>query len=224
VLSRVRLDAPTSDDDDDDEPEGSIWQTLRAALRDRELMLWLSACALCCLLDEILVAFGALFLRDELGAGVEVQGLAFLAAAVGGAVGLFLTDRLLARVDPLRLLIATSVATAVVFVLWLGARTIPASVILLGLVGLFCSPLYPICAARAYAARPGQSGLVAAMDQLFAPVPVLAPLLIGFVADRVGIVIALAILVLQPAGVTLVALAARRPEPGTLGHGEGDGS
>jgi MFS family permease len=206
VLSRVRLDASTASDDDDDEPRGSIWQNLRVALRDRELMLWLAACALCCLLDEILVAFGVLYLRDELGAGVEVQGLAFLGAALLGALGLFLTDRLLHRVDPLRLLIATSLATALVFVLWLCVRTIPASVILLGLIGLFCAPLYPICAARAYAARPGQAGLVAALDQLFAPVPLLAPLLVGFVADRSGIVIALAILLLQPVGVAVAAI------------------
>lgn len=220
VLSRVRLDAATADgdaasrdgddDDDDDEPRGSIWDNLRAALRDRELMLWLGACALCCLLDEILVAFGVLFLRDELNAGVEVQALGFLAAALCGALGLFLTDRLLYRVDPRRLLIASSLATAVVFVLWLGVRTIPASVILLGLIGLFCAPLYPICAARAYAARPGQTGLVAALDQLFAPVPLLAPLLVGFVADRWGIVLALALLLLQPVGVALAALIARR--------------
>jgi MFS family permease len=215
VLSRVRLETATGEseadaDEEDDEPPGSIWENLRAALRDRELMLWLGACALCSLLDETLVAFGVLFLRDELGAGVEVQALAFLAAALCGVLGLFLTDRLLHRVNPLHLLIATSLATAVVFVLWLFARTIPASVILLALIGLFCAPLYPICAARAYAARPGQTGLVAALDQLFVPVPLLAPLLIGFVADRSGIVIALAILLLQPVGVAVAAMFARR--------------
>jgi predicted MFS family arabinose efflux permease len=216
VLSRVRLEPATAvgdaaygdDDGDDDDARGSIWENLRAALRDRELMLWLGACALCCLLDDILVAFGVLFLRDELGAGVDVQALAFLVAALCGVLGLFLTDRLLHRVDPRNVLIASSLATAVVFVLWLFARTIPASVILLGLIGLFCAPLYPICAARAYAARPGQAGLVAALDQLFVPVPVLAPLLIGFVADRFGIVIALALLLLQPVGVALAAVTA----------------
>jgi MFS family permease len=212
VLSRVRLETTTTDGDseDDDEPSGSIWDNLRAALRDRELMLWLGACALCCLLDEILVAFGVLFLRDELNAGVDVQALAFLVAALCGVLGLFLTDRLLHRVNPLHLLIATSVATAVVFVLWLQVRSIPASVILLGLIGLFCAPLYPICAARAYAARPGQAGLVAALDQLFAPLPLLAPLVVGFVADRFGIVVALAILLLQPLGVALAAVVADR--------------
>jgi fucose permease len=208
----VRLETTTTDGDseDDDEPSGSIWDNLRAALRDRELMLWLGACALCCLLDEILVAFGVLFLRDELNAGVDVQALAFLVAALCGVLGLFLTDRLLHRVNPLHLLIATSVATAVVFVLWLQVRSIPASVILLGLIGLFCAPLYPICAARAYAARPGQAGLVAALDQLFAPLPLLAPLVVGFVADRFGIVVALAILLLQPLGVALAAVVADR--------------
>ncbi len=213
VLSRVRLEPNTSttDEDDEDEPRGSLWSQLRAGMRDRQLLLWLAACALCCLLDEILVAFGALFLRDELDAGIELQSAAFLVAALGGTLGLFITDRLLPRVDPLRLLVASSLATAVVFVLWLQVRSIPASVALLGAIGLFCAPLYPICAARAYAARPGQPGLVAAIEQMFAPVPVLAPLLVGLVADRAGIVWALALLVVQPVGVMLAALVARRP-------------
>jgi hypothetical protein len=76
----------------------------------------------------------------------------------------------------------------------------------LGLIGVWVAPLYPICAARAYGARPGQAGLVAAIDQLFAPVSLLAPLLVGLVADRVGIVVALALLLIQPVGVGLVAL------------------
>lgn len=218
VLSRVRLEAPTdgdaTSDDDDDEPSGSIWENLRAALRDRMLLLWLGASALCCLLDEILVAFGVLFLRDELGAGLEVQALAFLVAALGGVLGLFLSDRLLHRVDPLHVLIASSLATAVVFGLWLCVRTIPTSMILLGLLGLFCAPLYPICAARAYATRPGQTGVVAALDQLFTPLPLLAPLVVGFVADRFGIVIALATLLLQPVGVAIAALIASLREQG----------
>lgn len=213
VLARVRLPTTVPDCEDgggEREPEQSLWSRLRAGLGDRELLMWLGACALCCLLDEILVAFGAVFLRDELGAGIEVQGLAFTVAALGGALGLVLADVLLRRVDARRLLLGAALATGLVFGAWLQARSIPASVALLGLLGLVGAPLYPICAARAYAARPGQAGLVAAIDQLFAPVPLLAPLLVGFVADRVGIELALTILVLEPLGVAVVAARAAR--------------
>ena len=41
---------------------------IRAALRNRRLLLWLTACWLCSLLDEILVAFGALYLKDRFAA------------------------------------------------------------------------------------------------------------------------------------------------------------
>ncbi len=205
VLARARLPACTSEADSDEHPEESLWARLRAALRDRELMTWLSASALCCLMDEILVVFGTLFLRDELGASPTVLGVAFTVAALGGVIGLVVTERLLLRVDPLRLLVSASVACGVVFIAWLFVRSIPVSIALLGLVGVACAPLYPICAARAYAARPGQPGLVAAVDQVFAWLPVVAPLVLGLIADRWGVVVGLAVLALQPIGVGLVA-------------------
>jgi fucose permease len=147
-----------------------------------------------------------MFLRDELGAGIEIQGLAFAVCALGGALGLAITDRLLQRVDGRRLLMVAALACALTFAAWLSVRSLALSVMLLGLVGVTVAPLYPIAAARAYAARPGQPGLVAAVDQLFGPFAIVAPLAVGVVADRVGIVAALALLVLQPVGVGLVAV------------------
>jgi fucose permease len=186
-----------------------------AGLRDRELVRWLIACTLCCLLDEILVMFGALFMRDELGADASVQGIAFAVAALCGVIGLLVTERLLARVDPLRLLIVAALLCTASYVGWLWVRSIPASVVLLGLVGLTCAPLYPICCARAYAAKPGQAGLVAAVEQVFAWVPVLMPLLLGLIADRWGVVVSLAVLLLQPLGLALIAASAVRARAGS---------
>ncbi|PRQ05115.1 MFS transporter [Enhygromyxa salina] len=207
VLARVRMQPVSACEPEGAEPaERPLLERLRAGLRDRELLMWLGACSLCCLLDEILVAFGVLFLRDELGAPIETQAIAFAACGVGGVLGLAVTEWLLRRVDGLRLLVVSSIACVVVYVLWLQLHTIPVSLVALFLVGVCVAPLYPICAARAYAARPGQAGLVAAIDQLFAPVSLLAPLLIGLVADGIGIVVALALLLLQPVGVGLVAV------------------
>jgi len=211
VLSRVRLDDDDDDDQDDDDADPpSLWAQLRAGARDRTLMTWLGAAALTCLLDEILVAFGSLYLRDELGAGIELQGLAFMVCALGGALGLAVSDRLLTRVDPVRLLATSAGLTIVVYAAWLLSATIATSVVALGLLGLVAAPMYPICAAQAYAARPGQPGLVAAVEQLYAPLPLLAPLLVGLVADRFGLLAALAVLALEPIGIGLIALAQLR--------------
>jgi fucose permease len=138
-----------------------------------------------------------------------VQAIGFGVCALGGVLGLVATDRLLHRVDPLRLLVFAGVACVVVVAVWLQVRSIPISIALLFVIGAVVAPLYPICAARAYAAKPGEPGLVAAVDQLFAWVPVVAPLVLGLIADRWGVVAALVLLMAQPIGVAWVALSRR---------------
>lgn len=225
LLARaIRRVAPGEGGEDDEDEDGSepksLRERLRAGLRDPTLLGWLAGSALCCLLDEMLYVFGALFLRDELGAGVATQTIAFMACAVAGVVGLAITDRLLRRVDPLRLLVIASLGCALAFAAWLSVRTVTGSILALALVGAFVAPLYPICAARAYATRPGEAGLVAAVDQLFSPFQIVAPLVVGVIADRHGVVVALALLLLQPIGVGLLGLvhlvktAQNRPEMG----------
>src|SRR5690606_6217463 len=79
----------------DDEESVPLVAALRAALRDRVLLAWLFGTRLCDLLDEILVVFAAIHLRVDLGAGPMWQSAAAAAFVVGGAAGLFATDRLL---------------------------------------------------------------------------------------------------------------------------------
>lgn len=208
VLARAmrRVHAVGALTEDEDEESRPLLERLRAGVRDRSLLAWLGACALCCLLDEILIAFGAMFLRDDFGADVNMQAGAFTACAIAGALGLALSDRLLTRVDPMRLLLLSSLACAFAFISWLCASTVAGSIVALALVGAFTAPLYPICAARAYAARPAEAGLVAAVDQLFSPISIVAPIALGLLADRFGVLTALTVLLLQPLGVGALAL------------------
>jgi MFS family permease len=223
ALARAMRFVEAGDDDQEDKeeeadlsPPTSLIERIRVGLRDPKLLAWLSGSALCCLLDEILVAFGALFLRDELAADIATQTAALTACAIAGAVGLAISERLFRRIDPVRLLVLCSTACGLAYVAWLSASTIAASIVALALVGLFTAPLYPICAARAYAARPGEAGLVAAVDQLFAPLPIVAPIAVGLIADCFGLIPALAVLLLQPIGVGLIGLAQLRGRPKSL--------
>jgi MFS family permease len=211
VLARVPIREGPSDDDDDDDEHESLWARMRRGLRDRELLAWLSASSLCCLLDEIFVVFAALFLHDQLGADLIVQAIAFGVCALGGVLGLVATDRLLHRLNPLRLLVVASLASVIAIAIWLQIRSIPISIGMLFVIGVVVAPLYPICAARAYAAKPGEPGLVAAVEQLFGWLPIVAPLLLGLIADHWGVVAALALLTIQPIGVGLVAALRMRP-------------
>lgn len=192
-------------DHEADEDEPTILEAFRQALGERRLMFWLGATALCDLLDEIVVVFAALYLRDQLGLD-SVARSAIIAAAIAGAiVGVMVTDRLLKTRPAIPLLFWSSVACAVSYVAWLAARDAWSSGIAFFFVGVFAAPMYPITSAQAYAALPGRSGTVNAAGHVFTPFTLAAPWLLGLVADRVGLLVALAALLLQPVGLTLVA-------------------
>ena len=223
VVLSSGIPSATADPDEEgedqvEEPEVPLREAFAAALKDRRLLGWLSAGALCVLLDEVLVAFGTLYMRDSLGATPTEIGIAWTIEAVCAAGALLVVDRLLRRVPPIRIVLVASVLCVGALVGWLSLGSFPASVACLCLVAMFAAPAYPIAAARAYAAVPDRPGLVAAVDQLFSPITILAPLAVGLVADQWGLVTALLCLGLQPVGVVVVALAVgRRPRAASDG-------
>ena len=190
---------------DPDEPTPGMWASLRAALACRRLMFWLVACWLCSLLDEILVVFASLYLRDELGAGVAERSAVLAAFMIGGAAGLAATDRLLHRTTPRRLLLIAASSCSLLYLLWMAAPSVWSSALAMAAVGATSAPLYPLAAAQAYAALPGRSGAVQAAGNLLVPLDLALPLLLGWLADRHGAGAALIVLVAQPVGLALVA-------------------
>jgi len=187
--------------DGEEEPEGS----LREALRRPRLMGWLAAAALCELLDEIVVIFASLHLRDALGLDLATRSLVIGAGVVGAVAGAAVTERLLARMDPMRLLFGASVACAVSLVGWIFAPNAWVSGALFAAVGATAAPMYPLVFARAYAALPGRSGTVHAAAHAFTPFALVVPVALGWVADAWGAEWALAALLAQPVGVGLIA-------------------
>lgn len=198
--------APPAGDDGDTGERTSLWQALQLALRDRVLLVWLFGVALCDLLDEILVVFASLHVRSALGGGAGWQTAMLVALTVGSAIGVAVLDRLLLRYTERQLLIAIGLACAASYLGWLLAPTPWLSVALFAPVGATSACLYPLAAARAYARLPGRSGAVLAASQLFTPLGLMLPWLLGLLADGAGTWVALAVLIVQPLG--LVALAA----------------
>jgi predicted MFS family arabinose efflux permease len=205
ALALLRVPFPDAPREAEQEDE-SLWASLTVALRSRKLLVWLGACFLCELLDEILVVFASLRLRDELGAGPVVRSAAMAVCTLGGALGLFLSERLLARLSPLRVLALASCACTASYAGFLCTSSLGMAVLTLFLVGATATPLYPIAAAQAYAALPGRSGAVNAAGHLFTPLSLALPWLLGTLADRRGTTAALLVLLAQPVGLLLIAL------------------
>lgn len=192
-------------------PEHPGWrEALRAALANRSLRVWLVAVWLCSLLDEVLIAFGALFMRDHLGADNATRSLILMSMMIGATLGLILFERMLSRAEPLSLLKVAGLGTIVAYLGWLTSDTPIASGVWMFWVGFFSSSLYPIAKAQAYRALPGSSGMVNAVRHVFTPLDLLLPLLLGLVADQFGLIWALSLLIAQPVG--LVAIAFFAPE------------
>ena len=134
---------------------------------------------------------------------------------LGGVVGLVFLDRLLARFAPLQLLVAAGLGSSVCYVAWLTASSVTGSAVWLFATGLFAGALYPLAKARAYRALPDRSGMLNAMAHVFTPLDIALPLLLGFVADRFGLVPALSLLLAGPIGLFAIGLSqlSRRSTP-----------
>jgi predicted MFS family arabinose efflux permease len=188
---------------EDEEP--GLLAALATALRDRRLMLWLGAAAFTDLLDEVLVVFASLHLRDRLGAGPTGRAVVLSAFIAGGTAGVLYAERLLARHTPLRVLAGFAGACVVSYLAWLAAPNVWLSAVGMLAVGATASPLYPIVTAQAYAALPGRSGTVNAAGHLFTPMAMAMPWLLGRLADRAGTMAALMVLVAEPLALFLIA-------------------
>lgn len=195
------------EEDESDEPKLGLFAALREALRDRVLMLWLFGLALCDLLDEILVVFATLHVKGVLGGDTFAQSAVVATSMGAGAIGLVMLEKLLAKHGERTLLIWFGSACACAFAAWICAPNVWSSVVLMIPVGATATPLYPLVAAQAFARRPESSGAVLAASHLFTPLGLALPFAIGAIADHAGTYVALAVLIVQPIGLVVLAIA-----------------
>lgn len=197
----------------DDEPEAPLREALRAAVRCPPLLGWSLAGVLCGLLDEVLVAFGALSLSERMSADATERAAILSAWVVGGLLGSLVLERVAHRFRPSTLLMVSGLGCAVAYSAWLATSTWLASAVWLGVAGLFGATHFPLLRARAFAAMPDRPNVVLAAGALFGSLELGLPLLVGGVADGAGVFAAMLLLLGQPVGVLLagaVALGSER--------------
>jgi MFS family permease len=183
----------------DSEPTADpIRAALARAVRRPRLWIWLFAAASCTLLDELVVALAALRMKYEQGASEPWAAAMAATFAAGGILGAALADRIVVRLGARAVLLVSSLLCACALAAASGPRSAIACCMALFVVGVTCAPHHALAQARAYEEMPGNPGTVQAVAQLFVVFDVVAPLAVGFVADRFGLRAALACLALQP--------------------------
>lgn len=206
-------DANREDADPEDADAVPLLTALREGVRNASLWRWLIAAGLCTLLDEIVVAFAALHAERDLGASSATAVACVTGVSAGAVLGAWLTDRALDAVASDRLLLGSTLASALALTAVVLAPTPAWLALALVALGASAAPQYALTKARAYAASPGRPGVVNALAQVFVLLDIAGPLALGALADRLGVAAALACLMLQPLGISLLLVAAKRQAP-----------
>ena len=202
--------APAGAEEEADPASRSARAALRAIAARPGVLGWSLAVALCGLMDEVLVSFGALWLSGALHADAGPRAVVLSAWVVGGIIGSALLDRVAGRFRSSTLLAVTGAGCAVAYVAWLASRHWIANALAFGLAGLFAVCHYPLLRARAFATMPERPNVMLAVGSAFSAVDVALPVAVGLIADRAGLAAALLVLLLQPAGALAAAAVARR--------------
>lgn len=140
-------------------------------------MRWLLLATLPSLLDEMFLGFAGLFLIDKLGVAPQRVSLALMAPMLGGLLGLAWLERWGKQMTPRHILSIVALLTLVGLLGFITAVHAWLALLAPFIMGIGVAPWFPLAQAQAYAALPGRSGTVGALQSLFAPLEIAAPAL-----------------------------------------------
>lgn len=169
------------------------------ALKRKEVWRWLLLLEFADLMLDVLFSFLALYFVDVVRATESQAGIAVTVWLVMGLITDFLfipyVDK---QKDTLQFLRRTAFLNAIAFIAFMLVPGFIPKIILVILVNLFNTGWYPILQGRLYSSLPGQSASIMAIGAVTDPLAKLLPLLIGILADRFGLGIAMWLLLLGP--------------------------
>lgn len=169
------------------------------ALKRKEVWRWLLLLEFADLMLDVLFSFLALYFVDVVRATETQAGIAVIVWLVMGLI----TDLLFIpfvdkQKDTLQFLRRTAFLNAIAFAAFMLVPGFIPKIILVILVNIFNTGWYPILQGRLYSSLPGQSASIMAIGAVTDPLAKLLPLLIGILADRFGLGIAMWVLLLGP--------------------------
>lgn len=204
---------------DPDADEAGSWPGLRSAARltiRAGAVRWLLLIEASDLLLDVFTGFLALYLVAAVHASAFVAALGVAVRLGAGLAGYALLNPVLERVSPLRVLRASVLVSGLLFPAFLLVPGVGPKLVLLAALSVATAPWYPVLMAELYSSLPDQSGLVVSLSSAAALAGAAGPLVVGLLAEQIGLPWAMAVLCVVPV-IMLAAPARARQRGGTDG-------
>ncbi|MBO0831781.1 MAG: MFS transporter [Actinobacteria bacterium] len=174
------------------------WRAAAATVRSSGALRWLALLEVSDLLLDVLTAFLAVYLVAAAHASPTVAALGVAARLGAGLAGDVIVIRLLDRFDSRRVLRASVPVALLLFPSFLLVPGVVPKLMMLAALTLATAPWYPILQAELYGSLPGNSGLAVSLTSAASLAGGLGPLVVGLLAQHLGIGWAMASLCVAP--------------------------
>lgn len=157
------------------------------ALRQPGVVRWLALIQICDLLGDIFTGFLGLYLVDVVHATSAQAALGVAIRLAAGLAGDAVLIGVLERADGLSVLRASTLGAALVYPGFLLVPGLWPKLLLLGSLSIVTAPWYPLLQAQLYRSLPDESGVVVTLSSAASLAGGVAPLAVGFLAQRLGL-------------------------------------
>ena len=203
-----------------DHPRSSVTETIKglgsglwSALRNANLLRWLALLELSDLMLDRFISYIPLYFTDVMSTSPAQASLLLTMIMFVSLAADLVVIPLLDRVPGLRLVRASAFVCVAVYAVALLAPWLWLKMILFALVSFTTLGWYPVLQGEAYAAIPGRSGTVMAVNSLAGVVSAGLAWFIGWLAEQVGLGSAMWFLLLGPISLAVLIRPSRPRDP-----------
>ena len=202
LLIRQRFDSHNGADDEAASPL-TLSRTLIVALRNRTLLKWIILTELAdFMLDKLLEVTG-LYFHDVAGVSLAGASAAVAVSTLAGLLGNALIVPALERLRGVRVLRVSAVVVLIAYVAFLIVPVVAIKYALIAVIAFSTSGWFAILRTKCFEVLPGQSGLVIAVTSLANVSSLFVPVIVGGIADAIGLQAAMWVLAIGPVALIL---------------------